>query len=146
MPGLVLMQYGLETILPSAHIRARYHVTPENPMQNRYWFSGLALLVLGLASSSPVAAATIFGTLTQKGKPLAKAQLSLSCPGLPAPVETQTDDRGSYHFSVTAKGTCKLNFQSGALQAQSDVIIDPHPTQYDFEVDLGAAGARLVRR
>ena len=115
-------------------------------MQNKFWVRGLAALVLGVLLSAPASAATIFGTLTQKGKPVAKAHLTLSCAGLASPVETQTDDRGAYHFSLTAKGSCKLSYQNGSVQAHTDVIVDPNPTQYDFELDVGTAGARLVRR
>ena len=115
-------------------------------MQTRTWVRGLAALALGIVLSAPASAATIFGTLTQKGKPLAKANLTLSCAGLAAPAATQTDDRGSYHFSLAAKGSCKLTYQNGSIQAQTDVIVDPNPTQYDFDLDVGTAGARLVRR
>ncbi|HEV7432078.1 MAG TPA: carboxypeptidase-like regulatory domain-containing protein [Steroidobacteraceae bacterium] len=115
-------------------------------MQNKVWVRGLAAVMLGALLSTPASAATIFGTLTQKGKPVAKAHLTLSCPGAAAPAETQTDDRGTYHFSVTAKGSCKLSYQNGAVTAQTDVIIDPNPTQYDFDLDMDKAGARLVRR
>ena len=115
-------------------------------MQNKFWVRGLAALVLGVVLSAPATAATIFGTLTQKGKPVAKAHLTLSCAGLPAPVETQTDDRGSYHFSLKAKGSCKLTYQNGSVEAHTDVVVDPNPTQYDFDLDMGTAGAHLVRR
>jgi hypothetical protein len=115
-------------------------------MHYKFWIRGLAALALGVVLSMPASAATIFGTLTQKGKPVAKAHLSLSCAGLAAPVETQTDDRGTYHFSLAAKGSCKLTYQNGTVQAQTDVIVDPNPTQYDFDLDVGSAGAHLVRR
>ena len=115
-------------------------------MQNKFWVRGLAALALGALLSAPANAATIFGTVTQKGKPVAKAHLTLSCPGLDAPVEAQTDDRGSYHFSLKAKGSCKLSYQNGTVQAQTDVVVDPNPTQYDFDLDMGKDGARLVRR
>lgn len=115
-------------------------------MQRKSWIRGSTVLLVGTMLASPVFAATIFGTITQKGKPVAKAQLSLSCPGLSAPAQTQTDARGSYHFSVTAKGSCKLSYQGGGASANADVIIDPNPTQYDFELDTSAGAARLVRR
>jgi hypothetical protein len=115
-------------------------------MQRRSWVRGTAALVAGALLATPAFAATIFGTLTQKGKPVAKAQLSLSCPGLPAPVQTQTDARGTYHFSVTTKGSCKLSYQNAGATAITDVIVDPNPTQYDFEVDTSSGAARLVRR
>jgi hypothetical protein len=115
-------------------------------MRRKSWVPVLAAAVIGMALSVPASAATIFGTFTQKGKPVPKAHLTLSCAGLPSPVETQTDDRGSYHFSVTAKGGCKLSYQNGGVKAQADVIVDPTPTQYDFDLDVGKDGARLVRR
>ena len=115
-------------------------------MQTKIWVRGLAGIALGVVLSSPVSAATIFGTITQKGKAVASAQLTLSCAGLTAPAQTQTDAWGTYHFSLPSKGSCKLTYQSGNVQAQTDVIVDPNPTQYDFEVDVGSAGARLVRR
>ena len=115
-------------------------------MQRKSWIRGSIALLVGTMLASPVLAATIFGTITQKGKPVAKAQLSLNCPGLSAPAQTQTDARGSYHFSVTAKGACKLSYQGGGASANADVIVDPNPTQYDFEVDTSAGAARLVRR
>jgi hypothetical protein len=115
-------------------------------MQNKFWIRGLAALTLGALLSAPASAATIFGTVTQTGKPVAKAHLTLSCAGLEAPVETQTDDRGSYHFSLKAKGSCKLTYQNGSVQAQTQVVVDPNPTQYDFDLDTSAAAARLVRR
>src|SRR5262245_20260262 len=97
----VLMQCGLQTILLDAAVSC---VDPESTMQRKSWIRGATVLLVGTMLASPVLAATIFGTITQKGKPVAKAQLSLSCPGLSAPAQTQTDARGSYHFSVTAKG------------------------------------------
>jgi hypothetical protein len=115
-------------------------------MQDKPWIRGSAAVLVGALLASPAFAATIFGTLTQKGKPVAKAQLSLSCPGLSAPAQTQTDARGAYHFSVSAKGGCKLSYQNGSSSAATDVIIDPNPTQYDFEVDTSSGAARLVRR
>ena len=114
-------------------------------MQRQSWIRGSAA-VLGIMLAAPVVAATIFGTLTQKGKPVAKAQLTLTCPALSAPVQTQTDARGSYHFSVTAKGNCKLSYQNAGATAATDVIMDPNPTQYDFDVDSSGGAARLVRR
>ncbi len=105
-----------------------------------------AAFLLGAMLAWPAGAATIFGSLTQKGKPVAKAHLSLSCPGLAAPAQTQSDDRGSYHFSVATKGGCKLTYQSGDATAQADVILDPNPTQYDFDVDMSSGAPRLVRR
>lgn len=115
-------------------------------MRNRNWIRGSTAVLMGAMLASPAFAATIFGTLTQKGKPVAQAQLSLSCPGLAAPAQTQTDARGAYHFSVSAKGNCKLSYQNGAATASTDVIIDPNPTQYDFDVDMSGGTARLVRR
>lgn len=115
-------------------------------MRGRSWVRGATAVAVGAMLAFPALAATIFGTLTQKGKPVAQAQLALSCPGLSAPVQTQTDARGTYHFSVPAKGGCKLSYQNGASTATTDVIIDPNPTQYDFEVDTSAGAARLVRR
>ena len=69
-----------------------------------------------------------------------------AAPAIIRPAEAQTDDRGSYHFSLATKGSCKLTYQSGSVQAQTDVIVDPNPTQYDFDIVMGTAGARLVRR
>ena len=115
-------------------------------MQRKSWIRGSAALLVGTMLASPVLAATIFGTITQKGKPVAKAQLGLTCPGLAAPVQTQTDARGSYHFSVAAKGNCRLSYQNAGAAAATDVIIDPNPTQYDFEVDASSGAVRLVRR
>lgn len=103
-------------------------------------------MLVGTLLAAPAFAATIFGTLTQKGKPVAGAQLALSCPGLPAPVQAQTDARGSYHFSVATKGGCKLSYQGGGATASTSVIFDANPTQYDFEVDTSAGAPRLVRR
>ena len=115
-------------------------------MQTRTWLRGLAGTVLGVVLAWPASAATIFGTITQDGKPVANAHLTLGCAGLATPAEAQTDDRGSYHFSLATKGSCKLTYQSGSVQAQTDVIVDPNPTQYDFDIVMGTAGARLVRR
>ena len=115
-------------------------------MKIKPWVRGLAAVFVGALLAWPASAATIFGTLTQKGKPVAKAQLTLSCAGLATPAQTQTDDRGTYHFSLAAKGSCKLSYQNGSAKAETDVIIDPKPTQYDFEVDTSAGAARLVRR
>jgi hypothetical protein len=118
----------------------------ETHMQLKPWIRASLVVLVGAMLARPVHAATIFGTLTQKGKPVAKAQLTLSCPGLASPAATQSDDRGAYHFSVATKGKCKLAVQSGAAKAETDVIVDPNPTQYDFEVDASTAAARLVRR
>ena len=115
-------------------------------MHHKTWIRGSTALLVGALLASPAFAATIFGTLTQKGKPVAQAQLSLSCPGLAAPAQTQSDARGSYHFSVTAKGNCKLSYQNAGATAATDVIIDPNPTQYDFDVDASSGTVRLVRR
>lgn len=115
-------------------------------MQHKSWVRGSAALLVGAMLAAPAFAATIFGTITQKGKPIANAQLSLSCPGLSAPAQTQTDARGTYHFSVAAKGGCKLSYQGGGTAVTTDVIIDPNPTQYDFDVDTSSGAARLVRR
>ena len=115
-------------------------------MHTRIWVRGLAGTLLGAVLTTPASAATIFGTITQQGKPVANAQLTLSCAGLSAPAQTQTDARGTYHFSLPTKGGCKLSYHNGSAQAQTDVIVDPNPTQYDFEVDVGKGGARLVRR
>jgi len=103
-------------------------------------------VLAGTLLAAPAFAATIFGTLTQKGKPVAQARLSLSCPGLATPAQAQTDARGSYHFSVAAKGSCKLSYQGGAAAASTDVIFDSNPTQYDFELDTSSGAPRLVRR
>ena len=115
-------------------------------MQTKVWVRGLTLVVVGAVLSWPAGAATIFGTFTRQGKPVSKAQLTLSCPDLPKPALAHTDERGSYHFSVTAKGSCKLSFRSGTVQAETDVLIDPNPTQYDFDVDTSKGAPRLVRR
>lgn len=115
-------------------------------MQIKSWPTRTAGLLLGLILSWPASAATIFGTITQKGQPVANAHLTLSCAGLAAPAQTQTDNRGSYHFSLAIKGYCTLAYQNGAVTTTTKVILEPSPNQYDFEVDNDASGTRLVRR
>ena len=96
-------------------------------MRNKFWTRGLSALALGVLLSAPVSAATIFGTLTQKGKPIAKAHLTLSCAALEARSKPRPRS-GSYHFSLKAKGNCKLSYQNGGVQAQADVVVEPNPT------------------
>ena len=114
-------------------------------MTRKSWKRGFTLAPLALALAWPAHAATIFGTITQKGKPVANAHITLSCAGLPSPATTQTDARGTYHFSVTVKGYCTLKYESGATQSTTKVILEPTPNQYDFEVATDASGAHLVR-
>ena len=90
----------------------------------------------------PASAATILGTLSRDGRPVAQLELSLSCPGVP-PAVTQSDVRGSYQLSINASGKCELLV--GAAKA-TVILFNQAPTQYDFELQGSGAGAQLKRR
>jgi hypothetical protein len=115
-------------------------------MQSKYGLRGLTGVLLGAVLSAPAGAATLLGTISHRGAPMSKAQLILHCPGLEKPALAHTDERGSYHFSVNATGSCRLSFRSGTLSAETSVNIDADPTQYDFELDTSKGAPNLVRR
>lgn len=99
------------------------------------------LVAAWLAAAGPAAAATIYGSLTQGGQPLANAALELRC-GNERPLPGTTDTRGSYRFTVGATGNCELLVQ-GAL---ARVVVYPEPTRYDFDLRKGKEGLELARR
>jgi hypothetical protein len=100
-----------------------------------------ALAALALAAALPAQAATILGTIYRDGRPASQLALSLVCPGA-APASTQTDDRGGYRLSVAASGTCELAAGGAKVEV---VLFNQAPTQYDFNLQGGAA-PQLQRR
>ncbi|MGH7307787.1 MAG: hypothetical protein ACREK6_03750 [Candidatus Rokuibacteriota bacterium] len=99
--------------------------------------TGLGLV---LTTAGPVAAATIYGTIQEGGRPLEKATVELSCDGKRQ--SQQTDARGTYRFTVSRTGRCQLHLQGGS----APVIVYDEPTRYDFEVRQEDGRRRLIRR
>jgi len=96
-----------------------------------------AALVLGAGQAL---AATIYGSLTAGGQPLAGADLVLECGSRGS--QGKTDARGAFRFTVDATGTCELRVAG----ASAKVIVYKEPTRYDFEVRRSGSGASLVRK
>lgn len=99
--------------------------------------SGLAL---ALATAGHVAAATIYGTIREGDRPLENAKIELLCAG--KRVSQQTDARGTYRFTISQTGRCRLEIEGGS----APVIVYDEPTRYDFEIRQEGGRRRLIRR
>lgn len=84
------------------------------------------------------AAATIYGTLTENGKPIANQQVRLICNG-GASDQRESDTQGNYQLRVPKADRCKLTVRN----ASADVFAyDGEPTKYSFDLSNG----RLTKR
>lgn len=84
-------------------------------------------------------AATIYGTLTSGGQPLA-AELTLQCGDRSLP--GRSDARGAYRFTVERTGSCELRVAG----ATTPVVVYNEPTRYDYDLRRSGNTAALVRR
>jgi hypothetical protein len=108
---------------------------------NRWAVSMIIATALGVALvPGQVNAATIYGTIRQDGKPVAKARVELVCGA--SSVRSQTDVRGTYRFTVNQTGRCELQVQGSSAR----VILYDEPTRYDFDVRQESDGRRLIRQ
>lgn len=100
----------------------------------------LLLIAAGLLASQPAVAGEISGTITTQGRPVADAELRLTCPGQPSPAPGRTDRFGRYRLvAPSATGRCALTVgQAGPVE----VYVFAAPARYDFEL----AGENLLRR
>ncbi len=103
---------------------------------------GLRLAWLCVAACGPAGAvaATIYGSLSEAGKPVAGADMVLQCGAEGTP--GKTDARGAFRFTVNKTGNCELRV-AGAV---APVIVYDEPTRYDYEVRRAGNASSLVRR
>ncbi|HEY2987456.1 MAG TPA: hypothetical protein VGL11_07005 [Candidatus Binatia bacterium] len=100
-----------------------------------------AAVVFTLFIPAGVAAATIYGTISQGNQPVANAPVVLVCGGSEAAKAT-TDARGTYRLTTGKTGRCNLKIGVGS----TDVILYQDPTRYDFEITGAGPQTRLNRR
>lgn len=110
-------------------------------MRSSTWMRAASVGPVCVALAGPVAAATIYGSLSENQQPAANRSVSLVCPGQP-PVPGSTDTRGSYRFTVHATGRCMVRVGS----AEAPVILSVNPAQYNFELRNVGGRAELVQR
>ena len=97
-------------------------------------------IACALATSGPLAAATIYGTIQEGNQPLSTTPVVLSCSG--AEATTNTDQRGNYRLTLNRTGRCILKVGGGSAQ----VAVYDDPTRYNFEIARSGGQIRLIAR
>jgi hypothetical protein len=98
--------------------------------------------VLLIVVSSPANAAQMYGTVTESGRGIANAPLTVTCGA--ETVQTATDASGSYSLNVSATGICTFALD-GRPGASTSVYSYADPVRYDFDV-AAAGGAFSLRK
>jgi len=97
--------------------------------------------IAGAFVAMPVAAETLYGTLTGPGGP--RAALQLTCDR--AVARAVADAAGSYRITVAGRGRCHLLVGNMAAPGELVFVYD-EPTRYDYEVHAVGGVARIERR
>jgi len=101
----------------------------------------VALTAILVAVSGPAAAATIYGSVSERQLPAANRPMELVCPGQ-SPIRGATDEHGSYRFTVSAVGSCIVRMGP----AEAPVILSVNPAQYNFELRDAGGHRALIQR
>jgi opacity protein-like surface antigen len=105
----------------------------------------LFLAALCLASSSAAAAAEVFGTVSENGKPLPQGvALKLDCGN--ASVSGATDQFGSYSLKAAAAGDCRLTLTYKGSSPSLKVTVYEKPSRYDLVVKEEAGKMTIARK
>jgi len=102
-------------------------------------------IVFGLMLSISASAGQIYGSLTYKGRPLAKVQFNLKCNGEQYGTNGWTDDYGAYRISVP-NGKCTFTLYYGNPHPTAEVYSSNDPLRYDFELVVENGVYKLQRR
>lgn len=100
---------------------------------------GTAVLLL---AAGPVAAATIYGSLSENQQPAGNRQIELLCPGQGSLPPVTTDARGSYRITVNAVGKCEVRVDT----LTAPVILSVNPAQYNFDIRSVGGRRALIQR
>ena len=104
----------------------------------RHW----ALWLMFILFPASLHAGHIYGSVIENGRPLANAQIQISCPGGSASAQTASD--GSFRVNVGAEGRC--TFVLTQYGASAGIFSYAKPTQYDFELRRQGGGVQLIIR
>jgi hypothetical protein len=102
----------------------------------------LCLSVL-IGFSLPAHADQIYGTLMQRGLPVADTDIQIVCGD--QTFAARTNAQGSYSVRITPIGACELSV-SGYPGASLAVYSYNDPVKYDLELSGGGNGFTLSRR
>jgi hypothetical protein len=97
------------------------------------------VIALGLHCSVALAG-PLYGTVRAGNAPAAGVNIAVACPGFgrPAqsPVETTSDERGSFSLRVAASGRCEMRARRGSQTgAPFEVFVSNNPARFDVELD-----------
>lgn len=102
-------------------------------------------LALGSVAARPAAAAEVFGTISENGKPLpAGVVVKLDCGA--ASVSGKTDQFGSYTLRSGAAGDCKLTVAYKSSSPSLTVTLYEKPNRYDLVVKEEGGKVTLARK
>ena len=96
-------------------------------------------VLIGLQSSIALGG-PLYGTVRTGNAPAAGVNLAVACPGFgrPAqtPVDTTSDERGSYSLRVPASGRCEMRVRRGnQTGAAFEVFVSNNPSRLDVELN-----------
>jgi len=101
---------------------------------------GILLLMAGTATAGEV-----FGTLSEKGKPLAQGvPVKLDCGG--ATAAGATDAFGAYSVKTPASGDCRLTVTYKGSSPSLKVTLYEKPSRYDLVVQDEGGKITLARK
>jgi hypothetical protein len=105
-----------------------------------------AFAVVCLAVMCPLSAfaGNIFGHLSENGKPVKSAGVTVTC-GTNS-YQAQTDDDGSYSIRADEPGRCMLSVKYKDQTAETEVFSYDRPTRYDFELVMADGKYTLKKK
>ena len=97
------------------------------------WFALAALC------ASPAFAGQIYGSIVSQGKPLAKADILITCAG--EETHGATIEDGTFKITVAKSGRCTLSLPMVAGKPSAMIFSVAKPAMYDFDLAKDAGGA-----
>src|SRR5690348_18437431 len=104
----------------------------------------VSILALSIWSAAPLqaqASATLSGTITAAGAPVANAKVSAKNTATNQTAETQTDSAGLYTIANLAPGDYAIAVTADGFSDQSANVTLAAGTQHKTDLTLAAAGA-----
>jgi hypothetical protein len=100
-------------------------------------------LALAAFCAVPAFAGQIYGSIVSQGKPLAKADVLITCAG--EETHGTTIDDGTFKITVTKTGRCTFSLPMVAGKPSAVVFSVAKPAMYDFDLVKDAAGANELK-
>ena len=89
-------------------------------------------------------AGQVYGSVSDGGRPVAKAAVEVACAGAVTPGVTADD--GAYRINVPQQGQCTLALPGFAGRPSAVIFSYPNPTRYDFQLVKQPNGSYQLQR